>query len=220
MKLIPSLILCLSVFSSLHAYKDHEIWWEQCIGEDISIKTFTDWLGGINAATRVAMRKHVRDMGYTSILDVPCGVCADYYGFKQDGMKISYQGLDITPKLVAFNTAKNIPVTHGSIENIPYTDEQYDMCYARHILEHLEGYEKALLELIRVARKEVFVTFFINPDSNTEMNLEFYNGNLLYHNKYNKNEIEKFVVKHPKVQSIEWVDMGSETILHIYLEHN
>jgi ubiquinone/menaquinone biosynthesis C-methylase UbiE len=204
---------------SLQAYKDHEIWWEQSLDKEVSLDTFRNWLGGIHANSRVAVREYIRSMGYKSILDVPCGVCADYYGFQQDGIQITYQGMDITPKLVALHVANNIPVIEGSIEAIPFADRKYDVCYARHILEHLDGYEKALLELIRVASKEVIVVFFINPISNDpEINLASFNGNLLYHNRYDKQEIEEFIVEHPKVEKIEWIDMGSESILHIYLK--
>lgn len=222
---LRNLIFCLSVFigstQALHAYKDHEIWWEQCLGKKVSMDTFRNWLGGIHASSRVAVREHVRSMGYTSILDVPCGVCADYYGFKIDGIQIDYQGIDITPTLVALHWANNIPVVQGSIEDIPFADGQFDVCYARHILEHLDNYEQALLELIRVASKEVLVVFFINPVSNaSEINLGAFNGNLLYHNRYDKSEIEKFLVKHPKVSKIEWVEMGPESLLHVYLNDN
>lgn len=213
-------LVCMFMGSAqvLHSYKEYETWWEECLDEEVSLETFRNWLGGIDASSRVAMREHVRKMGYTSILDIPCGVCVDYYGFKKDQIEIAYQGMDITPKLVALNQANNIPVIQGSIEAIPFLDGQYEVCYARHILEHLENYEQALLELIRVASREVVVVFFINPIStHSEIHLDMCDGNLLYHNRYNKQDIEQLLINHPKVKRIEWVEMDSESILHIYL---
>ncbi len=223
LSILQCFAFCLCVFigsaQTLHAYKDHEIWWEECLDQTVSMDTFRNWVGGSNASSRIAVREHIRNMGYTSILDVACGVCADYYGFQQDDIRIAYQGIDITPKLVALSAANNIPVIQGSIEAIPFADGQYDVCYARHILEHLDNYEQALFELIRVASKEVLVVFFLNPISNnSEINLGYSGGSILYHNRYDKHAIEQLLVKHPKVAKVEWIEVNSESILHVYLK--
>jgi SAM-dependent methyltransferase len=40
----------------------------------------------------------------------------------------------------------------GNAENIPFPDQYFDFAHAAHVLEHVESPEKALSELVRVAR--------------------------------------------------------------------
>lgn len=216
--------LCALVFMSIymtdvHSVEEYELWWEQCLENKVPISTFEGWLGDMNAESRVAMRRHVMQMGYKSILDVPSGLCIDYFGFKQDGMPIAYQGVDITPKLVSLARKQQIPVIVGDIKKLPFQDNQFDVCYARHILEHLDSYEQALNSLIRVAKKEVFITFFIHPEETPVRRAYYDNDYLLYGHTYNKTELEKFIRSNKKVLNIEWEDVNKEEIiLHIYLQ--
>lgn len=213
-------IFYIIVFLAGHLYaaEEYEIWWEHCLEHTVPLSTFEDWLGDFHAPSRVAMRRHVEEMGYQSLLDVPSGLCADYFGFKNDQMQIAYQGLDITPKLVARAQAQNIPVVEGDIKSIPFPNNRFDICYARHILEHLASYEQAINELIRVAKKEVLVTFFIRPSEKELIHLFYYEDYLLYGNIYLKTGLEQFVLSNPKTTQIEWEEVdGREVILHIFL---
>lgn len=153
------------------------------------------------------------------MLDIPCGAGTDYFGILHDTIKIAYQGIEITPKLVTFCKDKGVPVLQGSIEQIEFFDSSFDIAYARHILEHLSYYHKALHELIRVAKKEVLVVFFIPPQSMPDkINLYTIRGFQLYNNRYNKELIEQFLREHKKVAHWLWQNITrSESFLHIYL---
>lgn len=213
-------IFYLLLSSTLYAVKSHEIWWEKNLETEVSLETFHLWLGDINAPSREKMREHIKKMHYTSIVDIPCGLCLDYWGLKYEGTKIHYLGVDITPRLVALATNNNIPIVEASIESLPLDDCSFDMSYARHILEHLDSYESSIRELVRVAKKEVFITFFIKPtEEPTKINLAMINDSPLYHNSYNKMEIERYVFSLDKVSHIEWEELEKEMILHIYLKH-
>ena len=175
----------------LYAYKSCEIWWQQCLENDVPLATFENWLGDMQAQSRVAMRNHVKKMGYHSLLDAPSGLCIDYFGLQEEGIPIAYQGLDITPKLVSLAAQREIPVALGSIEKLPFEDSQFDVCYARHILEHLQHYHLALTELIRAAKREVLVVFFIKPTHlKDRINLSYHQGYALYHNAYDKEKLQ------------------------------
>ncbi len=200
--------------------KDHEIWWEKNLGKEVSFSTFANWLGSVDAETRVAFRNEVSEKGYTSILDVPAGLAIDYTGLKRDNSEVQYTGVDITPVLVSIAQQHGINCVLGDIENLPFSDNSFEISHARHILEHLNSYEAAIRELIRVSAKEVFITFFIKPveAENHTINLNTINGYLLYHNGYAKNLIEEYVTENPKVESFEWVDVTEkETVLKIFL---
>lgn len=104
-------------------------------------------------------------------------------------------------------------------KGIPFEDAAFDIVYARHILEHLPYYEKALEELIRVARYEALVVFFI-PATDVEDIIDFgiSDGHMVYHNRYNRAKLEKFVLSQPKVSHITWETISqNEEILHIFV---
>ncbi len=130
--------------------------------------------------------------------------------------------MDITPKLVDSAQAQGINVQCGSIEQIPMYDASVDVCYARHILEHLDYYHNALPELVRVAKKEVVIVFFIKPGNKPDtIDCSDCNGFLLYHNYYNQEKLENYITSLNSVDTIQWEDvLLDETILHIYLKHS
>lgn len=199
--------------------KPYELWWENSLGSQVSMQAFSSWLGDINAPSRVAVRKHLKAKKYSSMLDIPSGMCTDFFGFKHDNIEIDYYGIDITPKLVDYARKLDINVVLGSIENIPMHDSFVDVCYARHILEHLDYYHKAIAEMIRVAKKEVIIVFFIKPSNRSDyINNYEKNGYELYENHYNQQKIEQYVTSYAQVDYIEWEQVKwREKILHIYL---
>ena len=141
----------------------HEQWWQKNCVVEKKLEEFSSWLGDLNADSRVKMRNYIKNKGYKSVLDIPSGLCIDFYGFKKDKTNINYHGIDITPYLVKRAKKLGISVSQGTIENIQLDDSSFDVAYARHILEHLNHYQKAINELVRVAEKEVIIIFFIKP---------------------------------------------------------
>ncbi len=182
MSLMKKLCFILGCALSLHAAEEYEEWWEKCLGGTVSIEDFAGWLGDLNSPSRVLMRDHVRKKGYRSLLDVPAGLCIDYFGLKRDGLEIDYMGVDITPKLVFRAQLENIPVCEGDIKHLPFEDNRFEISYARHILEHLSGYEEAVSELIRVASRETLIVFFIAPTEGELISSSLFLGHLLHGN--------------------------------------
>jgi Methylase involved in ubiquinone/menaquinone biosynthesis len=216
------ILLVVSFFVSTHlfALKECEEWWENCLGSFVSLSNFQEQLGSVHAPSRVAVRSHVKSMNYHSILDAACGLALDYWGFKKERTPILYQGIDITEKLVLLAKEQGVPVTRASIENLPFTDNQFDVCYARAILERLEHYPLALRELVRVASKEVVVVFAIKPEMTSQdaLRSSYVNGYLLYSNHYSRPKLEQFLTSLPKVFHFQWEEVDDrENILHIYL---
>ena len=201
--------------------KPHEQWWEK------NLSTFEAWTGDEKAASRIKTRTHIEKKGYKTILDVGCGLCIDFLGYVRNKSAIDYRGLEISQLLVHRAQQMGISVTRGSIEKIPFEDSTFDVCYARHLLEHLEYYKKAIAEMVRVARREVLIVFFMKPTYNPDrIYSEIDMGCQLYYNHYNKLGIEKYLKSLFKVKKFEvwedadgrWEDVdGKEVILHIYL---
>lgn len=210
-------LLTIALIGNSYA-QDHTLWWEKNV--ETQFIHFATWLGDESASSRSYMRQYIKNMEYTSIADIGCGLCTDYFGLVDDNLKVSYIGFDITPKLVSRARKLGLNVKQGSIENIPLKNSAVDMAYARHILEHLPFYEKALTELIRISRKEVMIIFFIKPEDERadEINSAIIDECLLYHNHYNKKNIEKFLMQHYKVHRLWWENIADkECVLHIIL---
>lgn len=200
--------------------QSHEQWWESYAGAIGFWPNLEMWHHDNDKLSRKKMREYLKQQQYESILDIPCGAGADFYGLIQDSIEIAYQGVEITPKLVDFCHNHGVPVVQGSIERIPFANETFDIAYARHILEHLSYYHTALKELIRAAKKEVLVVFFIPPRPKLpdKINLYVVRGLPLYNNWYNKEMIDDFVSKQERVAFFSWQKISAaECFLHIYL---
>lgn len=198
------------------AMQSYEQWWQFALNLDEN----PDFAGG-DGESRKKVREYVATTKYTSILDIPCGRGLDYILFRKMDLTIDYIGIDITPKLVEHTKEIGLDTIQGSIEQIPMNDCAVDICYARHILEHLPYYKKAINELIRVARQEVLIVFFISPSNKPDfINPTVCDDYLLYHNYYNKEQISRFILSQQRVKRIEWesVDNTEESILHIFLK--
>jgi SAM-dependent methyltransferase len=140
--------------------KPHEVWWQEKLADPKMLNIFQGWVGNADAPSRVAARSYIMSKQYKSILDVGCGLCAELDGYRASSYPIEYFGLDITERLVEAAKKRGINCVLGSAESIPLSDKVVDIVYARHLLEHLSYYEKALIEMVRCAKKEVLVVFF------------------------------------------------------------
>lgn len=208
---------CYLIVQCEVSMKLHEQWWEKNFAT--MDKLYAQWFGGILSPSRVKARKHIQARQYKSVLDIPCSFATEYEGFKYDGIDVKYLGVDISQSFVKAVRTKNIPVLQGNIRDIPRPDSSFDICYCRHMLEHLAGYEVAVDELIRVARCEVLIIFFIKPTAAPDnFSLSLDNNSLLYFNHYNRHALEEYVLRNPKTSEIEWQDVDDkEVLLHIYL---
>lgn len=201
--------------------KNNESWWDKNV--DSRMGEFKDWIGSQDFPSKVLSRKYVASQEYKSLLDCGCGLCSEYYGYENDGYRIQYIGLDFCAKLVKISTNKGIDVRLGSLEEIPMLDNSVEIAFARHVLEHMFGYEKALSEMIRVASKEALVVFFIPPVDMVPAAsdyLKFDADEEIWHNQYQKAVMEYFVLSNPKVDSISWEELPEtkESILHIKIK--
>lgn len=178
--------------------KRHEQWWENNLPD--KLEDMKRWFGNGNLKFRKYPRRLIKKMNYKSILDGGAGLCAEYYGFQKDYPEVTYTALDITPRFVAMGKEKGINIFEGSIEKIPFPNNRFDCVYVRDTLRHLESYEKALKECIRVCKKEVMVVFG-RKLTNDEENIINYNpARKLYNNKNSKSKIKEFLSQNKDIK--------------------
>lgn len=192
--------------------KQYQWWWDNVKDEN---GEFEGWLGGVDSPSRKYVANYVKGKEFKSVLDCACGYCTDRIAF--EGM--DYQGIDITPFLVDLANSKGLDVIQGNIEHIPLKNGSVDLVYARHILEHLESYEKALFEMVRVAKKEVMVVFFRKPGVNEELGVDQALGGQVYLNRYDLMKLIDYCQSLPGVDrpymTLDIEGSEDEAVLHI-----
>lgn len=95
-----------------------------------------------------------------SILDVGCGEGFTLNRLKEHGIGKHLEGIEYLKDAIELGkkTYPDIKITEGSIYNLPYKDNFFDLVLCTEVLEHLEEPEKALKELIRVSKKYLVIS--------------------------------------------------------------
>lgn len=104
-----------------------------------------------------------------TVLDAGCGPGWNFDHFMEHGPAVAdYKGLDYSQFFVevANERAERMGYTDGpyfakgDIRHLKEPDASWDVVILQDCLEHTNGYEKAVKEALRVARKRVIVTFW------------------------------------------------------------
>jgi len=190
----------------------HESWWETNLDADTYIhnntlypapskETFETWMGDHNDKDRILVRDHMVE--YDSVLDAGCGAAPEHNVIDAD----KYHSMDITQKLVDYNVSRGIKCKQGSLMNMPYEDNSFDVVISRHVTEHMAEIETPLKELIRVAKKQVLLSFFLDPIDLDWHRIKLDNAGTdgeIYHNQYSIRIIEQILNSSDKVVSYQW----------------
>jgi len=99
---------------------------------------------------RIAIARHLGDIGGKKILDIGCGGGVDFKIFEQKGADV----FGIDPSEIMVKDAKgkvknpdNIKV--GEYEEIPFPDKTFDIVFGRFSLHYLKNFDKAYQEMHR-----------------------------------------------------------------------
>lgn len=214
-----SVLLSQMIYTQELPLKEYEKFWEYKSRDKAMMEEFARWWGNENAISRILVRLHILHKEYKSVLDVGCGFCVDYYSFKKSCPEMEYLGIDMASSFVTLAQERGVPILMGKAQNLPCEDSSYDVVYARHLLEHLDSYQDAIKEMVRVAKKEVLIVFFSSPEKSFDdkggmVNLSGYS---VYQNRYSKPRMGLFLKTIEKVKSFSWQEVKNkdEVILHI-----
>ena len=89
-----------------------------------------------------------------TLVDVGCGNGYLLKQLKERYPKLKLTGFDIK------NTDDNAAVydyVKDNIEKMPFADKSFDVVTCSHVVEHLPKLEQCMAELVRIARKQVFI---------------------------------------------------------------
>lgn len=135
---------------------------------------------GVDTKSRMYVIDTVKKVGARAVAETGCGPLIDFKnaaanGVLSGGVK-KYVGFDVTKRFIASGNdaareiVKDEKVT-TSIEfrlvddpiSFPAADMEFDLVYARHVLEHQPDYLRFLSELVRLSSKWVVLVFFMPP---------------------------------------------------------
>jgi ubiquinone/menaquinone biosynthesis C-methylase UbiE len=94
------------------------------------------------------------DPSAQSLIDVGCGNGFLLKKVKERHPNLQLTGFDIKDKDDNGATYKYVK---GNIEKMPFADKSFDVVTCSHTVEHLVELEKCISELVRIARKQVFI---------------------------------------------------------------
>lgn len=189
--------------------ESYEDIWEKTI----EISKLESIVGGASSENRKSVHRLFSREAET-ILDVACGVGAEYIELQKLRPDLKYTGLDITPKYVSHCQDKGLNVLLGTANDIPFEDNSFDIVHTRHSLEHLKDFRKAVSEFIRVAKESVYISFFFRPLKGIKK-IALVGSPAHYGNQYDKLEIEKFLNSIVKVKDYQWIEIFKGVLLKI-----
>lgn len=172
-----------------------ENYWDKLMGDDAHAAEYMATYGeGPGFETRHFVGGFIND-GET-ILDVGCGPGWNYEHFKEHGPKLGgYRGLDYSQRFVRVANERtgnqNKHFRLGDARSLKEPDKSWDVVLLQDCLEHVNGYEKPVLEALRVARKRVIISFWhLAMDDNEHINDD---GNDGWGAWYNGDKWEQFL---------------------------
>ena len=166
--------------------------WDNLMGTDEEAGNYMISYGeGPGAPTRHFLGSFIND-GET-VLDVGCGPGHNYEHFITHGPKLgAYRGLDYAIRFIRADRVKypEGDFELGDVRDIKESDDSWDVVICQDCLEHTNGYEGPVKELLRVAKKRVIISFWHLTENDDHINDDGDDG---WGAWYSKPKWEKFL---------------------------
>jgi ubiquinone/menaquinone biosynthesis C-methylase UbiE len=160
-------------------------------------------LEGYNKLVRQQYRTILQQLKVPAMLEVGCGPGVDYVGAIKTIPGINYTGVDLTTTMVEYcrKTFPSASFIQADIKQLPFTENQFDLVYCKDVLNHLDQWQDAFRELMRVSKKYVLVNFFYGLGTVTA-NRRIDQGEYI-NNYYDWNEVmTKLVAFRPELLTV------------------
>lgn len=150
-----------------------------------------------------AIKKYVKPG--MSFLDYGSGSATTYEALERENIQVWYTGLDIIEKNVKWCIERYPEANfdlNPTLHRIDKPDKSFDVVYSRHVVDHMESFEKAMDEHKRVAKELVIVILWVgfsNQDEHEIKNIIDHRGQpneILYPNEYTNTYSKKKVVEY------------------------
>lgn len=103
-----------------------------------------------------------------SLLEVGCGTGHIYRLVKQSNIG-PYTGLDISQAMLDIFKEKfsDVPLVLGDVQSLPFKDGSFDIVVCVEVLRHMQYYDTAIKELVRVAKRAAIFTIEVTQGEDT-----------------------------------------------------
>ena len=129
----------------------------------------------------------LKDKPYESMLELGIGSGILLDNLLKENITINYTGIDASTSFIKVTKKKhpnaNI-ILHDFDNTLPFDNEQFDIVYARHVLEHVKHYKYIVAEMARVCKKEMIIILFRPLIKEDKINLVEHKGT--YYNSYSR----------------------------------
>lgn len=117
--------------------------------------TFQDEINvddGRYQAIRSVVYQYMLEHKECNILDIGCGKGRYLKNLVREFDKNMYYAVDLSINVMKHFQELSIQKEQGNLTNIPYSDNQFDICYSCEALEHAIDIKNAICELARVTK--------------------------------------------------------------------
>ena len=140
-------------------------WWQNKYNKSTDfLKTFQKWE---NIRNKLNIYKIInKKLKCKDILNVGCGTGLDYLKYKEYFLtnNINWFGLDYSNFMVLEGRKKNIPIGQGNIYELDFViNKKYECVLAINIFEHLDNFDLAFNNMLKVSSKYILISFFKIP---------------------------------------------------------
>lgn len=157
------------------------------------------WLIGRFYTTLFSVLKPLK---VSSILDAGCGEGISLSLLQEQKIGKKLEGIDFLPAAIKIGKKAHPALTlkEGTIYDLPYKTNSFDLVMATEVLEHLEDPQKALSEVVRVSKKYVLLSvpnepFFMGANLLRGKNIKRFGNDIEHINHWSFLGFEKFVTK-------------------------
>lgn len=177
-------------------------WWNA----NLTDENMGEWLSSrgwwqLDHPQRQRFHRFMRNHKPASMLDCGGGPLLELRALRQAGIAVEYHLLEVTQRFVDMAAAEGVDAMLGSIHDIASADRAYDLVYCRHVLEHVPNWRRALSEMVRVARRFVYIALMHPLAPVTTERRDPRTG--LQWNRYSKHDITAHLRAQPRVVDVD-----------------
>lgn len=109
--------------------------------------------------------KVIKPLNAKTILDIGCGEGFSLQKISENKIGEKLEGIDYSKDAIKIgkNLFPKLNLKQGSIYNLPYKNNAFDLVICTEVLEHLENPQKGLLEIKRVSKKYMLLSIPNEP---------------------------------------------------------
>ena len=133
----------------------HLTFWQ----EDITFEQARKWLDNPLSPSKNYVAQYIKEnKNFESLLDAGAGICSLHKLLKMKGVDAKYTATEITEKFVKIGKLNNLEIYECPIQKMPFSDNSFVACID--VMTHQKEFKDSITELVRVAKKEVLISFF------------------------------------------------------------